>query len=327
MKKQIWLCAVISGLGLLPAVAAAAPYTGLVVFGDSLSDVGNDAIITPELSAFGITPTPGPYYYNGRFSNGPIYVDDLAQALSLPAPQPSLAGGTDYAYGDARTSGSSALQRTVLYDVDEQVSAYLSSTSTPNASTLYDLFAGANDLIASPTAATAVTAAGNIATDVNTLYAAGARQFLIPNLPPLGFVPEFNTDPVSAASADALSGLFNSSLATDLTAAEATDPGIAIHVVDLQTLFTEVEADPALFGLTDVTDSAAPGLEPGATSYDTSLEVSDPNQYLFWDDIHPTTAGHALLAQAAEAAAVPEPASVGLFAAAGMLLSKRRRSR
>jgi phospholipase/lecithinase/hemolysin len=325
MKMRKSVLTVLAGIGLLPAAAIAGPYTGLVVFGDSLSDVGNDAIVTPQLSAFGITPTPGPYYYNGRFSNGQNYVDDLSTALGLPAPKPSLAGGTDYAYGDARTSGSSSVQRLVIYDVDQQVSSYL-STSTPSAGALYDIFAGANDLIASPTPTTATTAASNIATDVSTLYAAGARQFLVPNLPLLGLTPEFNTNPTAAASANALTVVFNTALAADLAGLQATDPGITIHELDVQTLFTGVVTSPSSYGLVDVADSAAPGLEPGATSYDTSLEVSDPNQYLFWDDIHATAAGHALLANAAgEAVGVPEPTSMGLLAVSGLTLIQRRR--
>ena len=109
------------------ATASAAPYTGLVVFGDSLSDVGNDTIVTGGTF-------PGPAYYQGRFSNGVNYVDDLAAKLGLPAPTPSVAGGTDYAYGGARTAGSDPAQRAVIHDVDQQLSSYL-STATPTAST------------------------------------------------------------------------------------------------------------------------------------------------------------------------------------------------
>ena len=63
-----------------------------MAFGDSLSDTGNDLI------AFG---SPQPPYYQGRFSNGPNWIDDLAAKLGVPDPQPSLAGGTNYAYGGA----------------------------------------------------------------------------------------------------------------------------------------------------------------------------------------------------------------------------------
>src|SRR6267378_4348927 len=75
--------------------AAAGPFNNLVLFGDSLSDIGN-------IAAQPFINTPGPYYWNGRFSNGPVYAETLATGLGLPALNRSTAsGGTDYAYGGA----------------------------------------------------------------------------------------------------------------------------------------------------------------------------------------------------------------------------------
>ena len=62
-------------------------------------------------------------------------------------------------------------------------------------------------------------------------------------------------------------------------------------------MFSQALADPQSFGLSNVTDPAAPGLEPGTRSYDTNQIASDANQYMFWDDLHPTTSVHAILAQ------------------------------
>ena len=67
-------------------------FSGVYVFGDSLSDAGNISLAT-----LGNLPVGG-IYSGGRFSNGSVWVQDLAQNLGLPAPKPSLAGGTDYAY-------------------------------------------------------------------------------------------------------------------------------------------------------------------------------------------------------------------------------------
>src|SRR5271166_265204 len=71
------------------------PIGNLVVFGDSLADVGNISLATG-----GAIPNSA-IYYQGRFSSGPIWVDTLAKYLGQPAVQPSLAGGLDYAFGGA----------------------------------------------------------------------------------------------------------------------------------------------------------------------------------------------------------------------------------
>ena len=63
-------------------------------------------------------------------------------------------------------------------------------------------------------------------------------------------------------------------------------------------------ANPAQYGFTDVTTSA---LGDGVLS---------GQGYLFWDAIHPTTAGHQFIADVA-AAMVPEPSSIILLISAG----------
>ena len=57
--------------------------------------------------------------------------------------------------------------------------------------------------------------------------------------------------------------------------------------------------------LTDVTDACLVGSTPCA----------NPSQYLFWDDQHPTAAGHAIVADAALALLAPEPGSLTLIGA------------
>src|SRR5690242_7531767 len=81
------------------AQGMAEPFTGIVAFGDSLSDAGNVFIATNG-------QLPAPPYFNGHFSNGPTWVEDLSQALGLGTLRPSLAGGTDFAYGSAITGNS-----------------------------------------------------------------------------------------------------------------------------------------------------------------------------------------------------------------------------
>ena len=88
-------------------------------------------------------------------------------------------------------------------------------------------------------------------------------------------------------------------LDTALDNLAAGNLALEFYRLDVAALFADAIADPAAFGLTNVADSAAPGLEPGAGSYDTSQIVPNPNEYIFWDDVHPTATVHAVLAERA----------------------------
>src|SRR6266481_1188103 len=115
----------------------------LVVFGDSLSDTGNDAIATG-----GAFPNPA-VYYQGRFSNGPIWVDALAQALGEPAVRPSLAGGLDYAYGGATIAFQNQPPPFNAFPrLSQQVNEYL-ATHHSAGDDLLAVWGGANDFIES----------------------------------------------------------------------------------------------------------------------------------------------------------------------------------
>ncbi|MFM9625753.1 SGNH/GDSL hydrolase family protein, partial [Streptomyces turgidiscabies] len=80
-------------LGILVAIATLAQgaFASTFFFGDSLSDGGNVSLATSGA-------TPGPQYYQGRFSNGLIWADHFAAHFGTTL-APSLAGGTDYAWG------------------------------------------------------------------------------------------------------------------------------------------------------------------------------------------------------------------------------------
>jgi len=290
-KQVCWLVIAMVTIGLnFVSVALAGPYSKLYVFGDSLSDIGNVAS-----ASFGIYP--GQYYWNNRFSNGPVWVESLDIGLGLPPlVRSTISGGTDFAYGGAQTSGTGGLDGIFIKDVDEQINQFLPrSTSTADPNALYVVFAGANDLINGQTNVNVPV--NNLSQDLGRLAAAGARQFLVPDLPLLGYTPKFNGNPSTFASYNTLSTQFNTSLDTMLDNFEAGHATLTVHRLDVAALFSQAIADPAAFGLTNVSDSAAPGLVAGDSSYNTSLIVPNPNQYLFWDDLHPTQTVHAELAQ------------------------------
>ncbi len=266
--------------------AAVGAFSNLVVFGDSLSDIGN-----VESSPF--VAIPGPYYWNGRFSNGPVYAETLAIGLGLPALNRSTAsGGNNFAYGGAKTTGTGFPDNLVVKDIDRQIDSFLSSR-TANATTLYVVFAGANDLLGGQTNMSVPV--GNLQTSMERLFTAGARQFMVINLPPLGYTPRYNGSQTTITTYNSRSQQYNSTLATMLASWKTSHPLIALSQLDVYSLVNHARANPQLYGLTNTTSSAAPGLEPGASSYDTTQIAPNPNQYLFWDDLHPTAGVHLIL--------------------------------
>ena len=158
--------------------AQADQITGIVSFGDSLSDVGNDYI-----ASGGTQPAPRRTIINGRFTNGGNWLDYLAHDLGVAAPVAALAGGSNYAFGGASTgSGTTTFAPgQQVPNVDTQIGMYL-STHTPTAGQLFTIWAGANNLLIGNQSNPTVPAQ-DIANEITTLAAAGAKQFLIPNLP------------------------------------------------------------------------------------------------------------------------------------------------
>jgi outer membrane lipase/esterase len=212
---------------------------------------------------------------------------------------------------------------TVVPYTTDQLALYL-ATSTPSASDLYTFWAGANDI---DSGGNPLTAANNIAANISALAADGAKQFLWLNLPLLGDTPDGAAGgPAGVAALNAASLAFDVQWATDIGTLESE--GINVIGVNIEQLFAQILADPSAFGFTDVTDPAWCG--PGGLA---SCATNNPNDFLFWDGEHPTTAGDALVADLAfkDVTTVPEPSSLALsFTAFGVLLvasARRRRSR
>jgi phospholipase/lecithinase/hemolysin len=142
--KTTWTAVIALGMiALAGGRAQGDQITGIVSFGDSLSDVGNDYI-----ASGGTQPAPVADYYQGRFTNGGNWLDYLAHDLGVAAPVASLAGGSDYAFGGASTgSGTTTfVPGEQVPNVGSQIATYL-ATNTPTAGQLFTIWAGANNLL------------------------------------------------------------------------------------------------------------------------------------------------------------------------------------
>ncbi|MBU1540175.1 MAG: autotransporter domain-containing protein [Alphaproteobacteria bacterium] len=279
----------VAAAGAVASAASAQSYGRLVVFGDSLSDNGNLYAAT-----FNTQPTSPPYF-QGRFSNGAVFTELLGFNAGRSAAGASVTGSINYAYGGARTDSSAFPP-----GMRNQLLAYTGAGGTFGANDLVSILGGANNIFqglpaagASPNPTGAIApvisaAAADMTFLVNSIAAAGAGTILVGNIPSLGNAPAFRGTP-AAPLAEFAGTSFNSALLAGLMTTAAARPGTNIILFDVYKVGAALTANPGGFGLTNVTDACFNGFTVCAT----------PNTYLFWDGVHPTAAGHQLIARLA----------------------------
>lgn len=292
-----------------PSWASAQSADGIVVFGTSLSDSGNAFALTgdagnpPDFTLNPFLIPSAPYAKGGHhFSNGATWIEQYARGrglghsvgAALASADPSA---TNFAVGAAR-----AYNDGINFNLSRQVDTFLlrvDGAASPQS--LYVIEMGSNDIrdafqiyaIGGDGGPILAQALGSIALNMQRLYAAGARDFLVWVAPNVALTPAIRSLPPAAQGlATFLTQAFNDSL-TDLLAQLAAGlPGISFRRLDANQILDAIVADPSAFGLDSVTT-------PCLTPNDVPFTCKHPDQFLFWDGIHPTKAGHAILAAAA----------------------------
>ncbi|MGZ5100939.1 MAG: autotransporter domain-containing protein [Usitatibacter sp.] len=301
--------------GFTAPTASSAQFSGVYVFGDSLSDAG---IYRGVLAGLGLPASVVSQL--GRFTTnpGPVWSELVSQYYGVTPGPSNVSSGNIFAQGGARVTAPSAStptgfpQRPVSTQIDEFL-ARNSGAADPGA--LYAIWAGGNDFLQNSAllSAGAITSAQlqtnvlGAATDeiaqIARLKAAGARYILVFGLPDIGGAPAVAAQgAASVAGATAISAGYNTTLFTGLQSA-----GIKVIPVDVFSLLTEVKANAAAFGFTNTTGIACGPFPPITTSGNaqfclpTNLVAPNADQtYLFADGVHPTTATHRIIANFVE---------------------------
>ncbi len=299
------------------AMAGQPHYPAMYVFGDSLSDTGNDfAATTAQQMVPAIPPSVTPYatYWQGRFSNGPVAVEylwKLASRKNSAELKPFTVTGSldkkssvNFAFGG---SGSGAQNLTpngfMVPGLVGQVGLYTTALgrNKSQSNALYVIWSGSNDYLQNLTHDPYVVVS-NIANSIRAMYNTGAHNFLVPNLPDLGGVPLVKAQGVSAQFT-LLTQSHNALLTSALDSLDNL-PGIKIVRLDVFALGEAllktglVNADvPALAFLSPDTGAVDCLFRNPSTCVDVPLGGFLP-PFLYWDVLHPTTQMHSIIGTA-----------------------------
>ncbi|HLO88361.1 MAG TPA: SGNH/GDSL hydrolase family protein [Nostocaceae cyanobacterium] len=304
---------------LIPLPASASGFSRIYAFGDSLLDNGN---IHQYTNGF-IGSEP---YFQGRLSNGLVWVEYLANILGVSTTNYAVAGAGTDSYNTLNPGQVTALPSLTLNlnfpnlpGLTQQLQKFLDTNQQADAQALYVISGGTNDYLGAGVQ-DANQPVSNLVNAVQSLAQRGAKNFLIPNLPDLGNLPG-TRDTIFAANFTAITNSHNTALNQAFTSFKQQQPNLKVTLLDANSLVNRAVNSPSTFGYTNVTDSC---LNPTIPSI-----CSQPNKYLYWDGFHPTTYTHQVVAGAA-LAAVPESNGIwgilGLAAlgVTGMLKKQRR---
>lgn len=300
--------ALLLGVASAPTVARSQPFDQMVVFGDSLSDNGNVS------QSFGLPRM--------RFTTNPglVAVEDVGQHYGVTL-QPSLNGGTDYAYG-----GAGLIQGVLpVPTLAEQVSSYFAAHAQADPRALYSIWGGANDIFAHDDAIAAgtqtletalpqvVAAAQLEGRLLDQLQSAGARTILVFNLPDIGMTPGGLPQDTAMVTA------FNANLNAELAGRHGVVP------VNTYLVLREAIANPAAAGFSNVTTPACTASTALLCTPQTLVAADAGSTHLFADEVHPTTAGHLTLSEVVVSELVA-PGQMSLLAEAPLSLLRGHRA-
>lgn len=251
-------------------------YSNAVILSDSLADEG-------RIYALSNNEFPPEPYFEGRFSNGPTW------------PEYAYDARENYAYGGATSGFYNVLETTfgdlvantgVLGQVDEYIAAHPTPDDVEN--TLFYIAIGGNDLLSlsdmdeDDALRVVKTVVDNILLAAFRLEATGVKHFALVGLPDISLIPAAKPlTPAQRALSSRLSSRFNQEL-------KRAARSHGMEYIDMNAFTQETLAHAAELGFLNTTDACVDAVA--------ETMCDNPEEYFFWDDIHPTTRVHEMFA-------------------------------
>lgn len=287
---------------LLTGLVMAAPVTKIVAFGDSLSDNGN-------LYEYMKHQLPvSPPYYEGRFANGPIWLERLSEFYY---PGDAKAHLQDFAFGGAGVLAEGEISDASIFTLQSEIDSYLlANQDKADADSMYTVWIGSNNYLAIPDDADAAVARviSGLTSSLRKLASKGAKHILVVNLPDLGRTPvarEFD----ATSFLTMCSTKHNAALAMEVETLKNQYPEVQWIYLDVDNMMDDMFTSPEKYGFTNIED----------TCYESAIDDSSANNvlqmvaniqpkkstdactgYLFFDLVHPTATAHHFMAEKAK---------------------------
>jgi thermolabile hemolysin len=260
----------------------------IVAFGDSLSDTHNLYNASRRLMPDGTS------WFAGRFTNGRNWVEYLADDMGVPL--------YDWAVGGVGVADRPVFPWADLPGVLSQTRQWRDATqydpTYDPGRTLFTMLVGGNDLIYFNTPVEEILAKERTALQV--LIDGGARNILVLNLPDVSRAPIFQLESgagdVAAKVRRINAGLV--SMVADIQ--QQSGASLNIQLFDTNALFTHLFDQPRIYDFQNITQSCLKIDDKGFSNFMESHALRagcrDPDTFVFWDILHPTTHTHRILA-------------------------------
>jgi thermolabile hemolysin len=255
----------------------------LISFGDSLSDTNN----MYNASQWKLPHNSS--WFQGRFSNGRVWTEYLAQDLNLPLYNWAIGG----AAGDTKYLLLSGLKQEVQSWVEYMEVA---KNYNPNQS-LFTILIGANDLVNYNRSVSDITQ--DLRSSLNLLAGHGAQNILLLNLPDVSVAPVFYMGKTIPNIQQQVKQ-YNKNILEIVSELQQNFPQINIQVFDTYQMFNDALVDYSSYGITNIFDPCLDINKDRSLdyilSYNPRISCKNGGEFMFWDGMHITTKIHRILA-------------------------------